>query len=60
MKAAVLEAVGRELALTDVPEPAPGPDEALVRTRSCGICRTDLHIQDGVAYVPSSSPHPRP
>ena len=29
-----------------------GPDEVLVATRTCGICRTDVHIQDGLAYVP--------
>jgi D-arabinose 1-dehydrogenase-like Zn-dependent alcohol dehydrogenase len=25
----------------------------LVQVHTCGICRTDLHIQDGLAYVPS-------
>lgn len=24
----------------------------LIQTRTCGICRTDIHIQDGFAYVP--------
>jgi len=39
---------GRELRLaTDLPEPAPGPDEALVRVRLAGICRTDLEICRG-------------
>lgn len=31
----------------DVTEPAPGPDELLVRVRACGICRTDLHVVEG-------------
>jgi threonine dehydrogenase-like Zn-dependent dehydrogenase len=39
---------GRELRLaTDLPEPAPGPGEALVRVRLAGICRTDLEICRG-------------
>lgn len=52
MKAALLTAVGRPLEITDAPLPQLGPNDALVETRTCGICRTDLHIQDGLAYVP--------
>jgi D-arabinose 1-dehydrogenase-like Zn-dependent alcohol dehydrogenase len=53
MKAALLNAIGEPLVITEVPRPEPGPDEVLVETRTCGICRTDIHIQDGLAYVPS-------
>jgi propanol-preferring alcohol dehydrogenase len=53
MKAAVLRAVGQPLEIEDVPLPEIGPAEVLVQTQTCGICRTDLHIQDGLAYVPS-------
>lgn len=35
------------LALCDVPIPAPGPGEVLVRIRRCGVCHTDLHIAEG-------------
>ncbi len=52
MKAAVLQTLHAPLAVLEVPEPQLGDDEVLVRTHSCGICRTDLHIQDGLAYVP--------
>ena len=52
MKAALLRAIGRPLSIEDVPRPTPGPGEVLVRVKTCGICRTDLHIQDGLAYVP--------
>jgi len=52
MKAALLWEVGKPLRIEEVPEPRIGPDEVLVRTRACGICGTDLHICDGVAYVP--------
>ena len=53
MKAAILPAIGEPLEIRDVPQPAIGPDEVLIATRTCGICRTDIHIQDGLAYVPS-------
>jgi D-arabinose 1-dehydrogenase-like Zn-dependent alcohol dehydrogenase len=53
MKAAVLNAVSQPLKIVDVPRPVIGPDEVLIETHSCGICRTDIHIQDGLAYVPS-------
>jgi D-arabinose 1-dehydrogenase-like Zn-dependent alcohol dehydrogenase len=53
MRAALLREIGKRLSVEDVPAPVPGPGEVLVATRSCGICRTDLHIQDGLAYVPS-------
>ncbi len=53
MKAAVLKEIGKPFAIEDVPVPRIGADEVLVETRTCGICRTDLHIQDGLAYVPN-------
>lgn len=56
MKAAVLPAVGQPLEIRDVPVPEIGPYEVLVETHACGICRTDVHIQDGLAYVPEM-PH---
>ena len=27
--------------------PAPGPGELLLRVRTCGVCRTDLHLAEG-------------
>jgi propanol-preferring alcohol dehydrogenase len=35
------------LALEDVPRPAPGSGEVLVRVAVCGVCRTDLHVIEG-------------
>lgn len=33
--------------LARVDAPAPGPGELLVRVRTCGVCRTDLHVAEG-------------
>lgn len=35
------------LELVDLPTPEPGPGEIRVRVRSCGVCRTDLHVIEG-------------
>ena len=52
MKAAVMREVGKPLRIEDVATPVAGPEEALVETRSCGICGTDLHILKGFGYIP--------
>ena len=44
MKAARFYQVGQPLVLEEVPQPQPGPGEALVRVRACGICGSDIHI----------------
>jgi propanol-preferring alcohol dehydrogenase len=31
----------------ELPDPEPGPREILVRIKTCGVCRTDLHIAEG-------------
>lgn len=46
MKALVLNEY-RKLDLEDVPKPATGPEDVLVRVRSCGICGSDVHGYDG-------------
>lgn len=52
MRAMVLEQAGRPLALRDLPRPAPGPGQVLIRVEACGVCRTDLHILDGELTAP--------
>jgi len=47
MRAMVLSAPGRPLALEERPDPRPAPGEIRVRIEACGVCRTDLHIVDG-------------
>ena len=46
MKALLLSKY-RQLELTDLPIPTPGPDEVLVRVAACGICGSDVHGYDG-------------
>ena len=36
-----------KLEMVDMPEPAIGPDDVLVRVRACGICGSDVHGYDG-------------
>jgi L-iditol 2-dehydrogenase len=46
MKALLLSEY-RRLEFTDVPTPAPGPEEVLVHVAACGICGSDVHGYDG-------------
>ncbi|GIU95756.1 MAG: alcohol dehydrogenase [Gaiellaceae bacterium] len=47
MRAVVLDRAGTPLRLSELPSPEPGPGQALLRVRACGVCRTDLHVLDG-------------
>lgn len=51
MKAMVLEKISaveeRPLALTDVPEPVPGPGQIQVKVSACGVCHTELDEIEG-------------
>ena len=53
MRAAVLRELRNPLLIEEVQIPDIGPDDVLVQTRACGICGTDLHIQDGWGYTPT-------
>jgi alcohol dehydrogenase, propanol-preferring len=48
----VLEEQPGRLRLRDLPVPAPGPGEVILRVGACGLCRTDLHIVDGELTEP--------
>ncbi len=52
MKAAVLRKIGERLSIEEMPTPRPGPGDALLRVRACGIDGTDLKLLDGFGYVP--------
>jgi propanol-preferring alcohol dehydrogenase len=47
MKAAVCEAFGKPLVLSEVAAPSPSPREVLIRVTGCGVCHSDLHLVDG-------------
>ncbi|WP_254530678.1 zinc-dependent alcohol dehydrogenase family protein [Natrinema gelatinilyticum] len=47
MRAAVLEEHGEPLVVTDVDYPEPAPDQVVVETKACGICRSDWHAWQG-------------
>lgn len=53
MKAAVLEKVNK-ITVTDIPVPTPGPDEVVIKVKTCGMCGTDLKLYTGqyTARVP--------
>lgn len=47
MRAAVLVEAGRPLEIQDLPDPTPGPADAVIRVEACGICRSDWHLWQG-------------
>ena len=49
MKALVLEAVNRPFVQATLPDPCPGPGEAVVRVRACGSGLTIQHVKAGRA-----------
>jgi Zn-dependent alcohol dehydrogenase len=50
MRAAVL--ADDRLEVIEIATPVPGPGEALVRVRACGVCHTDLHVMKGEVRFP--------
>jgi threonine dehydrogenase-like Zn-dependent dehydrogenase len=51
MRAAVFKAVGEPLAIETLPDPEPGPGEAVIRVSRCGVCGTDLHSTGGHGHT---------
>jgi alcohol dehydrogenase, propanol-preferring len=47
MRAMVLDAPNTPLRAAQLAEPEPGDGQVLLGVRTCGVCRTDLHIVDG-------------
>jgi S-(hydroxymethyl)mycothiol dehydrogenase len=38
---------GARVSVETILVPDPGPGEALVKVRACGVCHTDLHYREG-------------
>ncbi|MEZ5715178.1 MAG: zinc-dependent alcohol dehydrogenase family protein [Paracoccaceae bacterium] len=47
MKAAQLVGWREPLAITDLPDPAPGPGGVVLKVLACGVCRSDWHAWTG-------------
>jgi S-(hydroxymethyl)mycothiol dehydrogenase len=47
VRGVVATAKGAPVTVTTVIVPDPGPGEALVTVRACGVCHTDLHYREG-------------
>jgi propanol-preferring alcohol dehydrogenase len=47
MKAWLFNEVGSPLELQDIPDPSPGPSEAVVDVMAAGLCHTDVSFMDG-------------
>jgi alcohol dehydrogenase, propanol-preferring len=56
MRAATFHGSGRPLTIGEVPRPALGTGDALVKVAACGFCHTDLHYLDHA--VPTAKPPP--
>ena len=59
MHAAVVVAFGQPLQLQELPVPAAGPSQVLVKTEACGVCHTDLYaaagdwsLKPGLPFIP--------
>ena len=47
MRAAVVHGFGEPPVIEEVPLPAPGAGQVLVKIAACGVCHTDLHAANG-------------
>lgn len=54
MQAAVVTAVNGPWEVKDIPQPAPGPNQVLVKMHASGVCYTDVHQTLG--HIPGAFP----
>lgn len=59
MKAVIFRGHGgpEKLEFTDVEDPRPGPDEVLVRVRSCALNHLDIWVRQGIPAYKIALPH---
>jgi succinate semialdehyde reductase (NADPH) len=53
MRAVVVRQVGAPLAVEELRDPVPNRGEVLIEVAACGVCHSDLHIQDGSIPFPT-------
>ncbi len=56
MRAMLLQQSKKPLVQTELPKPNFKDDELLIKVKTCGVCRTDLHIKDGELPQPKHFP----
>ena len=44
MQAARVKQFGQAPMVKELPQPTPGPGQILVKTKTCGVCNTDLRL----------------
>ena len=47
VKAVIARAKGEPVEVVEIDVPDPGPGEALIDIKACGVCHTDLHYREG-------------
>ncbi len=50
MKAAVFERAGAPFSIVSLPDPAPGPDDVVIKVHRCGICGSDISMTSGSSW----------
>ena len=58
MRALVKEKAAPGIWLREIPEPAPGPNDVLIRVRKTAICGTDIHIFNWDEWAAQTIPVP--
>src|SRR4029450_10930237 len=53
MRAAILERAPGGVHVEEIPMPAPGGGEVLVKVSACGVCHTDLHVMKAEVAFPT-------
>src|SRR5215216_4230224 len=59
MRAAEIAAPGAKLRLVERPVPEPGPGEVRVRIEACGVCGSDLFLQEGGFFLQADGSYGR-
>lgn len=58
MRAAQLPEPGKDIVITEVPDPEPGPGEVVVRVAAAGVCHSDLTFQQAGPGMPAPPSYP--